>query len=70
MKIKPFITSVIDYHDFKCVIKHFKNAGIYNIKYEEVGFWDGEYQAIFYTNRKSAEKLIKEKKKYYQEYWS
>jgi hypothetical protein len=64
--MKPFVTAVIDYHDFEEVQYHFANAGI-KLKYEEVGcgyshIWNapyGGYHAVFYQNKKEATKLIK-----------
>jgi hypothetical protein len=34
--MKPFVSACADYHDFKDVCRHFKNAGI-KLKFVEVG---------------------------------
>lgn len=72
--MKPFVTAVRDYHEFDEVKYHFANAGI-KLKYEEVGcgfshVWKGPvyagYHAVFYQNKKTAAKLIKVWKSFFE----
>lgn len=54
MMLKPFVTFVPDYHDFKMIQQSFQHAGIH-LLYEEVGCGNseicrqmGQYHAVFY----------------------
>lgn len=72
MKIKPFVSTAGDYHEFNDVVRHFRNAGI-RLKYIEVGcgfseHWNGPnggYHAIFYQNKIDAKSLINYMKRYF-----
>lgn len=67
--MKPFLTAVVDYHDFEQVKKHFKHAG-FDLDYVEVGCGHSPvwctgspvgYHAVFFEKGKKtdAEELIK-----------
>lgn len=73
--MKPFVTSVSDYHDFDDVLRHFDNAGI-KLMYAEVGcgnseFWRGPrgaYHAVFFTElNDEANELISKWKSHFEE---
>ena len=40
-----------DYHEFESVKYDYKNFGI-KVKYEEVGFYNGGYNAVFWIGKK------------------
>lgn len=64
MKIKPFIVKADDYHCFNEAFNYYVQAGLSKpvLKYEEIGFLDGDYQAIFYQGKrtKAIEKIIED----------
>lgn len=71
--MKPFVSACADYHEFKDVCRHFKNAGI-KLKFVEVGcytspLWKGPfsgYHAVFYAGSEAdpeVQNLIKEWKR-------
>lgn len=71
MKIKPksvplklpAILSFFDYHEIRYTEDHFNELtiGRTKIKSEELGFYDGRYQAIFYLKKdKDYKQMVKE----------
>jgi hypothetical protein len=46
-----WIETAYDYHEFESVKYDYKKFGI-NVKYEEVGFYNGGYNAVFWVGKK------------------
>ena len=55
-----WIETADDYHEFESVKYDYKKLGI-NVKYEEVGFYNGGYNAVFWIGKKPVD-FIKENK--------
>jgi hypothetical protein len=57
-----WIETAYDYHEFESVKYDYKKFGI-NVKYEEVGFHNGGYNAVFWVGKKPVD-FIKENSMY------
>lgn len=55
-----WMQSADDYHEFKTIIYYYNKIGI-KVKYEEVGFYGGSYNAVFWIGKKPIN-FIKENK--------
>ncbi len=55
-----WIETADDYHEFEDRVYHYNKIGI-NVKYEEVGFYNGGYNAVFWIGKKPVD-FIKENK--------
>jgi hypothetical protein len=70
MKIAPFVTACEDYHNFGDVVRHFEDAGIPGLKFQEIKcgnspIWQvgyAGYHAVFFLpeDKNKIEPLIAE----------
>jgi hypothetical protein len=63
MKIRPFVTSCEDVHELDDIVRHFINAGIYNLKYTEIGLGISKYSEVDITGIMPCFIKTKEKQK-------